>query len=236
MAVSPVLRSRQPTQHRSVTPLAQLWMHVTPFASAIPVAVAILRFARMPQGGRLLLGWLGLTLALDVFMLVVRTWGTARIAIVHLSLPVFCTIGLLTLAALSCDRRYHKAAGTVGAFYLLAWSLVSLLTGIQSDYSIYAQPLMNLILTGAAAALIVVRLVQIQERPLHDPVVLIGLGTLVTFAPSVAITPVAAVIAQSNRELAIQLFFVRSAFVVLGIILYTLALLWIPPPPSSSGS
>lgn len=219
-----------------MTPLARLWMGVTSLASVIPVLVGLSRYTRIPIGGRLLLGWLSLTLALDVYLMSLGMRGVRSSTVSHLSLPVFCTTGLLTLSMLSGSQRFRGVSGVIGALYLLAWSLVSILTGIESDYSIYAQPLMNLILTGAAAALIVVRLAQIQERPLHDAVVLVGLGTLVTFAPSVAINPVAAVIAQSHRDLAIQLFFVRSAFVVLGILLYTLALLWIPPRPSSSGS
>lgn len=227
---------QQPVHSRQVTPLAQVWMIVVSLAPGLPDAVGVARFRRIPVGGRLLVGWLSISLVLNLFMMTFSMRGIRNSTIAHLSLPVFCTMGLLTLAVLADDQRYRNAARVVGALYLLVWGVVSLENGIRADYSAYAQPLMNLVLTGAAASLIVVRLGQIGSRPLKDSTLLIGLGALVTYAPSVAIDPVAAVISNSDLDLAIKLYFVRALFLIVGAILYTLALLWIPPHRSSSGS
>ena len=201
-----------------------------------PVVVGAARFRRLPIGGKWLLVWLGLSLVLNLAMMTLGLRGTVNTSLAHLTLPIFCGIALITFGELSFEPKYRRVVHGVAVFHLLAWGVMTLVSGIPTDFSTYSQSLLNLIVTAAAAGLIVVRLNQLHSRPSRDPTVLIGLGALVSFAPSVAIDPVAAVVSQSEPSLVVALYLCRGLLLMVGITLYTMGLLWIPPRPSSSGS
>jgi hypothetical protein len=168
-------------------------------------------------------------------MMALGVRGIVNASIAHLTLPIFCGIGLITFGELSLEPRYRRLVHGLAIFHLLAWGVMTLVSGIPTGFSTYPQSLMNLIVTAAAAGLIVVRLNQLHSRPSRDPTVLIGLGALVSFAPSVGIDPVAAVVSQSEPSLVLALYLCRGVLLIVGITLYTMGLLWIPPRPSLSG-
>lgn len=194
------------------------------------------RFRTLATGERLFVGWLMLSLSLGVSMMVLGSGGARNSTLAHLSLPVFCTLGLWTFGELATLHRYRVVVRTAAVCYLFVWAVLSSTNGVQAEYSFYAHPLMNLTLTFAAAGLIVIRLKQVRSRPLHDAVVLFGLGALITYAPAAAIDPVASIMTQSDPQLAIELYLSRAGFLLIGAIPYTLGFLWAPPRPLSSGS
>jgi hypothetical protein len=200
-----------------------------------PVVVGVARFRTLPIGGKWLLVWLGLSFVLNAAMMTLGLRGIANTPVAHLALPIFCGIGLITFGELSLEPRYRRLVHGLAIFHLLAWGVMTLVSGIPTGFSTYPQSLMNLIVTAAAAGLIVVRLNQLHSRPSRDPTVLIGLGALVSFAPSVGIDPVAAVVSQSEPSLVLALYLCRGVLLIVGITLYTMGLLWIPPRPSLSG-
>lgn len=205
-------------------------------APAVPVTLGALRVRRLPTGGKLLLAWLTLTLGLDVLMMVLGMRGIHNSPLAHFSLPIFCGVGLWALGELSGHSGYRQAVLGVAGAYTLAWGVMTVVDGIPTGYSTYPQSLMNLVLTSAATGLIVMRLRSLQSEPLRDPAILSGLATLLAFAPAAAIDPVAAVASQRHPESVVIVYLARACLLVLGVFLYTLALLWIPPHPSSSGS
>lgn len=205
-------------------------------APAVPVTLGALRVRRLPTEGKLLLGWLSLTLSLNVAMMILGMRGMHNSPLAHFSLPVFCGVGLWALGELSGHPGYRRVVLVSALCYLLAWGALTLLNEIPTEYSTYSQSLMNLVLISAATGLVVIRLKSLVLDPVRDPAILTGLAVLVSFGPSVAIDPAAAVIAQSRPDLVLTLYLARVGFFVAGFFLYTLALLWIPPHPSSSGS
>lgn len=230
------MRIERSAGQQSVSP--QLWHGAFAGASlapALPVVTGTARFRHLPREWRALYAWLWLSLLISVGMMAMALMGTQNASLAHLLLPVYCVLGLGSFGELAERRGYRSVVRAAAILYVMAWGLVTIVDGVPADYSRYAQPLMDLIFVAAATGLIVVRLGQVWTDPLRDPVVLVGLGVLVTYAPSVAIYPVAAVVGQSNPELALILYLVRAGFLILGTILFTLALLWTPQHPSSFG-
>ena len=161
--------------------------------------------------------------------------GIVNASLAHLTLPIFCGIALITFGELSFEPKYRRVVHGVAIFHLLAWGVITLVSGIPTGFSTYPQSLMNLIVTMSAAGLIVVRLNQLHSKPSRDPALLIGMGALVSFAPSVVIDPVSAVVSLSQPALVLTLYMCRGVLLIVGITLYTMGLLWIPPRPSLSG-
>jgi len=202
----------------------------------MPVIAGLGRLRGLPAPWRGFVGFLALALTLNISMMTLGLRGIPNAAFAHLTLPIYCGAGLIVLGELARDHRWARGFRGAALLYVVAWLVITVVAGVTRDYSLVAKPLMHLLMTGGGAVLIVVRLGQLATRPLRDPAVMVGLGVLLVHAPTAVLDPVAAVVALSDRDLARTLYRATSVFSIVAMTPYTLALLWIPRRPSSSGS
>lgn len=204
--------------------------------AAVPVVIGIVGWSSRDRGFRWLWIWLAFGLAVNVVMWRMGAQSQRTSVLVQLTYPVFATLGLCTIATLAGSRRITGWCGVAGAAYLLFWLWRMLHREADGDFSIYTGPVLWMVLTVGAIAMTVSRLRTLTSSPLRDPVVIVGFAVLVSYAPGAALEPLSGMIWTSHPELTYILWIVRSCLLIIGSLLFTLALQWMLPPRLQSGS
>lgn len=203
--------------------------------SVLPVVLGLIGFKTRSAAFRMLWGWLAFGLTVNAALGVSGSQGKKTAMITQLTFPIFAALGLQAIGMLSRSgsvRRWCTLA-TVG--YVLFWGWRFLHDEAASDFSLYTGPVLWIILTMSAAALIRARLADAPPEPLRDPVLITALAILLLYAPSAALEPVSAALYASHKELTLALWVVRSSLHLVAYILLTLVFYWTLPPRSSPG-
>lgn len=204
--------------------------------SAVPVAVGVQGFRTRPPAVRLLWGWLCFGLLVNVVISIMSGQGKVTALAAQITLPVFGALGLWTTASLTPSRAIRRGSAIGMATYLLFWGWRLLEREASGGFSVFTAPVLWLLLTLAAVAVIAVRLAESPPSPMRDPVVITAIGVLISYAPAAALEPVSSVLYAKHRDLTLALWFARTWLVAIGYLLFTLVFLWTRPPRSSPGS
>ncbi len=205
-------------------------------AGLVPVGVGLFRVTRRSRGIQLTWLWLAVMGFCGVWMLWRSLHDSRTTDLQHLSLPVILGTGMVALSAnvsRSALRRYFYVAVML---FVGAWSVSRLARENSADFTVFIGPVYSVILSLGGAVVIGDRLRNIHDRPHRDPVILLGIGTLATFAPAAAIEPVSAQLFSVNPDLTVALWLGRMGFLLVGSVLFTMVMAWTTPPRSLSGS
>jgi hypothetical protein len=202
----------------------------------VPVLLGALRFGARERAYQLAWAWFMVMGGCGLAMLWVVYNGGRTTELQHISLPIILAMGLFAFGASTQRRGLRLVYLFLGIGFVVLWSVSRISNEYRGDFNAFIGPVYALILTLAAAIMMADRLRVSAMPPLRDPVVILGVGTLATFAPSAAIEPVSAAIYGSHPVLTQALWIGRMGFVVVGSVLFTLVMLWTTPPRSSSGS
>lgn len=203
--------------------------------SALPVLIGLGGFRTRPPGFRILWGWLALGLAVNTAMWVASSQAVKTNMLTQLTFPLYATLGLASIGMLSGSALFRRWCSITAIGYLLFWGYRFLHDEAANDFSLYTGPVLWMILTVAAAALIRVRLLESPPSFLRDPVSVSALAVLVSFAPAAAIEPVSAAIYMTHPDLTLALWLVRTLLLGAGYLLFTMVFYWTLPPRSSPG-
>ncbi len=128
--------------------------------SILALLLGLIGYKTRPAGLRVLWGWLVFGLAVNIVMWAMGRQGVKTAMVVQLTFPFFAALGLWAIGTLSGSasvRRWCSGA-TVG--YVLFWGWRFLHDEAASDFSLYTGPVLWIILTVSAAALIRARLAE----------------------------------------------------------------------------
>ncbi len=142
--------------------------------------------------------------------------------------PVLAIVACFGLGALFESASFRRWARAGLVLYLMIWLVGMLDPGELGDYSAFLAPSHWLYLSVLGCLVIVARVRHPDFPGLRDAGLLIGIGTVISYAPSVVIEPAAKVLYPAHREVVLGMFTARSVLLLLGYCLYTLAMLWTP--------
>lgn len=204
--------------------------------TALPVVLGLRGLSARSPGFRWLWIWLAFGFVLNIFMWVMGSQNQRTTVLVQLTYPIFAILGLASIAVLAGSRRVAGWCALGVAAYLPFWLWRLLQREADSDFSVYTGPVLWMMLTLGAIALIVARLREATASPLRDPVVIVGFAVLVSYAPGAALEPLSDMLWASHHDLTYVLWIARSCLVTIGSLLFTLAFAWTLPPRLSPGS
>lgn len=197
-------------------------------ASLVPAVYGVSRAARWGSGERALWAWFVMTAAANVvgMLLALRDIRTSVFALYVF--PLLAIFGLEALGRLTRSNRILLSYRLVTLVYVAGWVWCMLALEKRGDFNTYVAPALGLVLTVAAAILIVKRVQTGVPSLFRDTAVLAGLATFLLFAPGAVLDPVSLVLYKGHPLLVQQLFNVRSLLEVCGSLLTAVALRWAP--------
>jgi hypothetical protein len=205
-------------------------------ASSFPVLAGLLHWAGRDRGFRWLWIWLAFGFVLNIVMWVMGAQSQRTTVLVQLTYPIFAILGLGSIAVLAGSRPVAGWCALGVAAYLPFWLWRLVQREADGNFSVYTGPVLWMMLTLGAIALIVARLRESAASPLRDPVVIVGFAVLISYAPGAALEPLSDMLYASHRDLTFVLWIARSCLVTIGSLLFTLAFAWTLPPRLSPGS
>jgi len=146
--------------------------------------------------------------------------------------PGIAVLGLEALGRLSRSGRLLAAYrfGALGYVALWVWCMLYLEDG--NGFSSYVLPVLCLVMTLAAAGLIVARAREGVPSILRDPAMLAALATLILYTPFTILDPVASAQFKAHPQFFVAVFEFRAFCQALGSIIFLFALRWTPQTPS----
>lgn len=215
--------------------LSSLLPQVATIVSAGPVVAGFIRLWRRPPAVQVLWGWVVVAYVLDLSMAFLGSRGRPNSEFAQLTHPVFAVTGVVALVGLVTSVRVKAACYIGTVVYLGWWAWYGLNMDLAVDFGPYTGPVLSVLLSLCAAAVLLARLGESVPAPPRDWVVIACLAVLAINAPAAAIGPVSAMLWPEQPELVQLLWFIRSFFLLVGVFLFTLAFLWTIPPRSSPG-
>jgi hypothetical protein len=190
------------------------------------VLVGARNWRRLSTGQRFLVSWFILGLGVDLASIVMgRLHVTTVVLYLFFALPS-AWLGLGAMGHLAKSQRLLQAFRATAIGYTFAWIYCTLRLEDGRDFSHYAGPLLWLLLTVAAVALLVARFRTGPARPFRDPVVLTGVATVLSFAPLSVLEPVSGLLYASHKDLVIFLWEAHSVLLIASYLIYTRAVQW----------
>ena len=203
--------------------------HVASFVSIVPVAVGISRRAWRNPPVRILWLWLLVIAAVNIITTAMGAYAIRTSALMLYSDIVLAWLGLLALSQSTTNQRIRTVFRALGVAYSCWWVFCVIVLDNQHSFSSYSYPAVSVVLTIAACILLVV-LVR-DGASLREWRVLVGLGTLISFASFVPLGPVSEQLYPTQPRTVLLLWELNAVLLILGSILFTLALKWAPNPP-----
>ena len=206
------------------------------FGSVLPVLVGGWGLLRRPAVQRAAWAWMAVSMGSNLYMRALRNHGTPNNILTEFSLGLKALLIIYVIGELLRSERSRRLLYLALGTFLCLW----IWRGFEGDYRLafspFTQPTYYLLLTVAAGILVLERLGEVTTAPFRDFGLLLGLATIVTYAPSVAITTLSQVLWQDNPSLVRSLWIPRQGLVIVGLVFYSLAFAWTIPSRSSSGS
>jgi hypothetical protein len=216
--------------------VGRLLAEVAAWGAVVPVAVGLYGGSRRPAGERATLMWMAVALSINLWMGLSAGHGTRNADIAELGRAVYAITGLYAIGELSQRQPIRRWAYWLAGIYLILWAWRVVETDFALAFGPYSGPALYLALTLAAAGLVGSRLRQSSPLDLREFGMMIGIGTLVSYAPAVALDALSHLTFDTQRDALMVLWAVRGFFLVVGLVFFTLAFLWTIPHRSSSGS
>lgn len=204
--------------------------------SAAPVLCGAINFKRRELALRLLWCWLALGLCLNLIMAFGGRRGSENGLAAQVGYLTLGIAGLVCLAHFAPSKAVRRLIFAGAMLYVPVWAWRYSAGELFEPFSQVSGPVLWILFTIAASAVIGSRLSIQVVNPRRDPGVVTGLGFIVSYAPSAALEPVSRELFAANPELTRWLYTARGVFLLAGLILFTLVFLWTPHSPRSSGS
>lgn len=208
------------------SPFAEFVFLASAGLAFVPVAIGYGRHTRWNLGIRRLWFWLTCAAVLNVVTLALSFSGIRTARMTQFAYPTFGLLGLLAFATLDGRRAVRRGVAAAAGLYLACWGWWAIQGEFASGFSTWSGPVLWLLLSAVAVALLLQRMQAELDEPLRDPAVLAALGVLIAYAPAVALEPVSMVIYRTHPNVVATLYTFRAVLDGLGSILFTLALLW----------
>lgn len=216
--------------------LGRTFAAVASWGSLIPVAVGAFRGAWRPHAERAALMWMTVSLTMNLWMMLAVFQGMMNAVVAEFGHGLYAVTGLFAISELIDTSRSRTWIYSGVAIYLCWW----VWRVVQGDHALafapYTGPALYLGLTISAIWLILARLKAMETLRIRDFGILIGIGTIISYAPGVALQGLSNLFFETQQEVLMVMWAVRGALLTVGLVIFTLAFLWTIPRRSSFGS
>ena len=210
--------------------------HAAAYGSVLPVLAGGFRSARRRPTERAVLMWMVTGVALSMSMWMIRSGGGTTTEFMEFSRPLYLIPGLYAFGELTEHTRRRLWMHLAGAAYLVFWGWRIFKQDYALTFGPYTGPALNVVLALGGLAIVWERITARSRSSLRDFGLLVGLATVISHGPPVALEAVSALFYDSQHDALMVPWALRGALLNVGLVLYTLAFLWTIPPRSSSGS
>ncbi len=201
-------------------------------SSVVPAAYGVHRVARWPSGGQALWVWLLFSALANLAVMIMAVQSKPNEKLALSIIPVLAILGLEALGRLSSSERLLVSYRFGALGYVLIWVGCMLYLEDGNGFSSYADPALCLVMTLAAAGLIVARVRVGVPLIFRDPAMLAALATLILYTPFTILGPVASAQFKAHPQFFVAMFEFRAFCQALGSLIFLLALRWTPQEPS----
>lgn len=228
--LQPVLRSVTTLELLVVVRQAGVW------GSLAPMMIGAWRLAHRPSGQRAVWMWMTVGVAINLWMMISGLQTGRNPDLAELGRAAFAIAGFYAIGELIESSRLRTVVYSGIGLFLVVWVLRVLAHDFANDFGPYNGPLLYLLLTLAAGALIWDHPRHQEGREFRSFPVLIAVGTIVSYAPGIALEPLSYLLYDTHREWLRFLWIIRGTLLLIGLAFFSLAFLWTIPRRSSSGS
>ncbi len=190
----------------------------------VPGLTALYRWPKLNRAQRSLGVWLMYAAAVGIVIAVLSLQGIRTTPFAQYTFPLFALLGLRALGLLAGDRRGPPAAVALTVIYLTWWTAWMVNGELRADFPTFSAPLMFLMLGGAAAAVLVIRLAPGASSGERRTALLATTGVMISYLPVAAADALASAVYADHSELIVLLFAVRALFQIAGSLLLTMTL------------
>lgn len=206
------------------------------YGSVVPVLLAAWKLLQRPAVQRAAAAWMAVSMGSNLYMRALRIHDTPNNILTEFSLGLKALIIIYVIGELLRSERSRRLLYLALAAFLGLWIWRGFAGDFLLAFSQFTQPAYYLLLTVASAVLLLERIGASVAAPFRDFGLLLGLATIVTYAPTVAITALSQMLWQENEALVRLLWIPRQLLLLVGLVFYSLAFAWNVPSRSSSGS
>jgi hypothetical protein len=197
-----------------------------------PIVVALARPARLSGGARWVAIWCGTYAAENAIALPMALAHHNNHILNYIFVPIQ---GAAILWALSLWQTQQMARLTMRAAipgFLVAWTLLLFVENLHG-FSAIAEPVYSILALGAALYTLVVRSSDATSSLLRQDWFWVCAGLALHFGALVFLTPLGAALVNTNPEIVVRAYYVRSFVNILAFTLMTIGLLCPRPLPHS---
>lgn len=192
-------------------------------AGALPAVVGFARGASTDPARRPLWIWMIMLGIEDVCVRVVASNHIETWWLTWLSYPLAVWLGLAALLGFKVMVPLRRLRAPLFVAFLGVWIFGFFIGERATGFASYAAPVHALILAGLGVTLFIRSSTQVPTGPQRVPS-LTGLATAITYGPFVAIWPLSSLLLEANRPLLSTIWQVRAALLIVGSLLFCVAL------------